>query len=66
MKKFNEGTIYVLEGISQKGKNRINEHGNEWELIQFNELINKYKFQSIKTEYIRWAYAIEDEDFKVV
>lgn len=30
-------TIFILEGKSRKGKNRIREHGSEWELRRSSE-----------------------------
>jgi len=60
-----------LKGISAKGKNRINEHGDDWELIKAIPFAECLKgpglfLKSTKTGYCRWMSPDNDKDFKPV
>lgn len=50
----------VLKGVTQKGKNRVKEHGSAWKVIDTkNDLV---LFQSLTTGYLKWGPA---PDFEV-
>lgn len=51
----------IIEGVTQKGKNRINEHGNEWEILTQNG--NQVLLKSKADGYLKWGY---EPDFKKV
>ncbi len=63
----------VLKGISQKGKNRINQLGAEWSVLLVKDTI---QFSSEKGPWIlihaksniqavRWIHYSNDKDFKI-
>lgn len=60
---MNIGDKVIIEGISRKGKNRVREHGNVWEVTQMN--IKNFRLTSVSTKYIRWVDFIDDPDFKI-
>lgn len=65
--KLKVGDKVLVEGVSQKGKNRVNEHGEEWEVFGFNESFKRIGIKSTKTKYRRWVDTmIDDEDFKLI
>jgi hypothetical protein len=64
---MNIGDIVKVKGVSQKGKNRVKEHGEEWEVFGFNEFMKRIGLKSVKTKYRRWVDTIEkDEDFEII
>jgi hypothetical protein len=53
---------FILEGITRKGKNRINEHGACWKLVDVRD--GKMLFESLNTPgYLKWG---PEPDFKIV
>ena len=62
----------IVEGISQVGKTRIQEHGNVWVVIGMSENVNSLKnipgllIQSTKTRSVKWMGRESDEDFKLI
>lgn len=62
----------ILKGITQKGKNRLREHGDSWWVIriQVNVMcLNNEEgvlIQSHKTDYVMWIKALFDTDFLIV
>jgi hypothetical protein len=60
------GDIVKVEGVSQKGKSRIVEHGDEWKVVFINRFMGKVSLKSTKTDYIRWVNLVEtDKDFLI-
>lgn len=68
------GDILIIEGISQKGKNRVKELGKEWHILN---ITDKVLFSSEKTDWIlvtpavnsckfRWMKKVGDSDFRIV
>ena len=65
----------IVEGISQKGKNRVREHGSEWivdsehETILFNDekgpWYHIYSVNDKNKDYSRWINKNNDKDFKI-
>ena len=43
---------YILRGLTLKGKNRINEHGDTW--VAISELGGNTLFKSTKDDYLKW------------
>lgn len=66
------GSHLVLDGITQLGKNRINEHGNLWNVIGVSAAVKALNnlpgvlIQSFKDGYVRWIGADTDSDFKII
>ena len=72
------GKKIKLQGITQKGKNRIREHGNDWWIIAETDSIlfspnlkGPWLFiapinQTQDSKASRWVKADQDLDFKVV
>lgn len=64
--------IIKVEGISNLGKNRIREHGDEWEIEETRDSVpclnngQGFKLKSLKTGFIRWMAVSADKDFVVV
>ena len=65
----------ILKGITQKGKNRIREHGNEWVLVRqaesvlFSQEPGPWWFVYPVTGGVtecRWIRNTRDKDFEVV
>ena len=65
-----------LEGISRKGKNRVREHGELWNVIQIGKfggqpayllesLANTLKMGSERIKDGRWVLMSGDPDFKI-
>lgn len=48
-----------VEGITQKGKNRVKEHGNDWLIVKTHG--ERVLLKSKETEYYKWGFA---PDFK--
>ena len=46
------GKKYVLRGLTLKGKNRINEHGNIW--VAISEMGGNTLFKSTLDDYLKW------------
>lgn len=63
-----------LEGLTQKGKNRIQEQGDEWEVLSERMRVGFSSqpgpwllLQSVKSpDKIRWIHKDRDENFKVI
>ena len=67
------GDIITLKGISRHGKNRINQHGSEWEVIGFpdkvgfSNLINCWvSLKSLDTNDARTIKMDGDENFEII
>ena len=66
------GSHLILEGLSQLGKNRINEHGNNWCVIGVSAMVKALNdspgvlLQSIKDGYVKWMGRDSDSDFNVL
>jgi hypothetical protein len=61
------GKIVILKGKTRHGKNRVNEHGELWQVIPLPDRtpawpIGSMRLQSIQTSDIRWM----TDDFEVV
>lgn len=56
--------IIKLKGITQKGKNRIREHGELWEVLAcpVKPEINKLFIRSLLTDEKRWL----TDDFQII
>lgn len=60
-----EGEFVVVEGISQKGKNRVREHGQVWKVRKVDE--NKIMLESTDgKENWRWVDNLNDPDFELI
>lgn len=51
----------IVKGITQKGKNRVREHGPLWNVISYDK--EKILLESIQTGYLKWGF---DPDFEEV
>jgi hypothetical protein len=72
------GKIIKLHGITQKGKNRVREHGNEWTVFAETERVlfspdkkGPWLFiapigQTQDSKASRWVHQNNDPDFKLV
>jgi len=58
-----EEEIIIVQGISQKGRLRVYDHGNKWIVLENSK--TKLKLLSVRTNYIRWMNGFEDKDFKI-
>jgi hypothetical protein len=64
----------ILEGITQKGRNRVNELGSEWQLVrvadsvQFNPERGPWLLVQPpgRPDKSRWVHHRHDPDFKVI
>lgn len=56
--------IIKIKGVTSKGKNRVNEHGDEWEVIQNRPHIGQL-LKAVKTGYLKWHF-ITNSDFKEI
>lgn len=58
------GSLITVEGKSQKGKNRIREHGRVWKIrkVWGTHLLLE---STNGDEYLRWVDGPHDEDFAV-
>lgn len=56
--------IIKLKGITKHGKNRIHEHGDEWEVLEplVTPAPNMLYIKSVKTGDIRWL----NHNFEIV
>ena len=71
---MNIGDIVIVEGISQKGKNRVRELGNEWKVIKVsqNVLFSQEKCDwvlvapSFDSPKFRWVKKFGDDDFRIL
>lgn len=60
-----EGEFVVVEGISQKGKNRVREHGQVWKVRKVDE--NKIMLESTDgKDNWRWVDNLNDPDFELI
>lgn len=61
--------IITLKPITRKGKNRVQEHGNIWRVLECREQVQCFnnragiKIQSLKDTTIRWIQKDNDKDF---
>lgn len=67
---MNIGQTIKVRGLSQKGKNRIREHGNVWTIIQISETVRFSSdigpwllLRSLNGNSIRWMKETNDKDF---
>lgn len=51
----------IVKGITQKGKNRVKEHGSFWNIISTEK--ERVLLESIQTGYLKWGF---DPDFEEV
>jgi hypothetical protein len=61
--------ILTLAGKSQKGKNRIREHGSKWKVLPAKVRPlprNKYFIMSTQTGERRWIDKQHDKDFTII
>lgn len=58
---MNIGDRVELEGITQKGKNRIRENGRFWNIVNKTS-DNQFLFSSESSDYLKWGPA---PDFKI-
>lgn len=42
-----------VKGITLKGKNRVKEHGSDWEVIKYKD--SNLLLKSVKDEYLKWG-----------
>ena len=61
------GKIVILKGKTRHGKNRVNEHGELWQVIPLPDRTPAWpsgsmRLQSIQTSDIRWL----TDDFEIV
>ena len=68
-------TTIILEAKTQKGKNRIQEHGKTWSICMRAERVNFSTHliggwilvQSLKNpNHIRWINERDDENFRII
>lgn len=57
------GTIYCIAGISQKGKNRVKEHGSLWECVKVEG--GEMLLKSTQDGYLKWMELTKDRDFRI-
>ncbi len=62
---FEVGFLVKVEGLSQKGKNRINEHGAVWKVKKVWTRKLLLKSTDGKDNW-RWVDGAEDSDFMIV
>lgn len=55
-------TILTLRGLTLKGRNRIREHGIDWELLDCKDS----RFLLVSGEEMRWIAARDDRDFEII
>lgn len=68
------GDSITIRGISQKGKNRVREHGNSWKIIRSEETVTIFVglgntpgfLLEAPDGYWRWMRKEDDADFEVV
>lgn len=53
-----------LKGISKRGRDRINQHGDTFNLVQLNEAIPGEKHDIILVESLNNTFAIKDKKTK--
>ncbi len=61
MKFYFEGDVVSVKGLTQKGRNRVNEHGDKW-------VISRVKDTDVllqSGDYLKWNYA-SNPDFEIV
>ena len=58
---------FTLKGKTQKGKNRIREHGQNWKLVRNGYAIKgSLLLKSIQTDYMMWIAVNNDKDFETI
>ena len=57
--------LFWLDGITQKGKNRVRENGNVWKETHITSPLRSDQFliKSSKTGNMRWVRKVNDPDF---
>lgn len=73
MMKVDLNSVITLSGKSQKGKNRIKEHGTKWLVFEIRDRV-LFSNQSgpwlllisISTNHIRWIHLFDDVDFSLI
>jgi glutamate/tyrosine decarboxylase-like PLP-dependent enzyme len=60
MKAYMAGNV-IFEGVTLKGKNRINEHGACWKVVDTRD--GKVLFEALNTGYLKWG---PEPDFRIV
>ena len=63
--------IVKVKGKSSKGKNRVNEHGDQWEVIRTDKALCcgdeiSHFAASVNTGYTRWFALENDRDFEIL
>lgn len=67
----NTGARVTLKGTSQHGKNRVREHGSDWELIELRRSVPALDggggafLKSPRTGDLRWVKLENDPNFEV-
>lgn len=60
------GEFVVVAGISQKGKNRVREHGAVWNVFKVHDNGNVMLMSTDGDAYFRWVEAQDDPDFDLL
>ncbi len=45
----------IIKGITQKGKNRVREHGSAWQILHSDG--DKHLLEALNTGYLKWGFA---------
>lgn len=61
-----QGEFVVVEGISQKGKNRVREHGAVWKVRKVHEHDGILLESTDGKDNFRWVEHNEDADFDIL
>lgn len=61
----------ILSGRTRHGRNRIREHGDEWELLEARDAVPAlrvagFSVRSVATGATRWIAQHDDRDFNIV
>lgn len=66
----------ILKGLTQKGKNRIRELGNEWEIVRETDSVGFSSEKgpwllitpvtSYNVDHDRWIHGKQDKDFEIL
>lgn len=65
IKLFRDDLVFV-KGISQRGKNRVNEHGAVWKVKKTTINDGVLLESTDGTQYWRWVEPLDDVDFDIV
>lgn len=67
-----KNSVILLNGLTQKGKNRIRENGEEWTVVEIRQSVLFTSepgpwilIESNKTKHIRWIHSTHDKDFSI-